>query len=194
MSRPIDCTAIDKEIKGVLSEKRYLHSVSVAETDLMLAKQYGEDYPNDVLYGMGLLHDRAREWDEKDLRDYVTEHEVPLEKEEWFFPPLLHGPVEADILLREGYDEEIARAVRWHTLGSVTMGRLGLILFISDYLEPRRTHIDQMERALLLSQPTLEKCCIALLKMQDAYHDRTGKKNAAVTNQLERYLLEGKRL
>lgn len=195
MSKSIDCTAIEAFIRKTESQKRFTHSVSVGLTDIRLAHMFREPEPDDdLLYATGLLHDICREWDEARLRDYVREHHVALEPEEEAAEALLHGPVAADLLHAQGYRGDLCLAVRWHTLGNVGMGRLGLILFISDYLEPLRTHITDAQRGMLLAHDTLEGVALAILRLQDGYFLAKGRTNARVTTELERFLAGGRTL
>ncbi|MFA6774743.1 MAG: bis(5'-nucleosyl)-tetraphosphatase (symmetrical) YqeK [Sphaerochaetaceae bacterium] len=194
MSRRIDCTELRTEICKLESPHRSEHSISVAKTNVMLARRYREGIDETVLTATGLLHDLCREWSDERLYAFCEKHHVELEREEQACPWLLHSPVAAGLLREEGYPEEMCVAIRWHTLGSVSMGRLGLIVFISDYLEPHRTHITEDERRQLLLPDTLEGVCLAVLTLQDAYFREKGRCNAAVTDTLERFLKEGGRL
>jgi predicted HD superfamily hydrolase involved in NAD metabolism len=194
MSKRIDCTAIEAEIRKLESPHRAEHSISVAETNLMLAHRYHEDLDDTVLEATGLLHDYCREWGTQRLYTFCDIHHVALEEEEKACPWLLHGPVAAQLFREQGYPEPMCLAIRWHTLGSVSMGRLGLVVFVSDYLEPKRTHITEVERQQLLQPTTLDDVCLAVLRMQDAYFARKGRKNAATTDRLEQLLAGGGRV
>jgi len=80
----------------------------------------------------GTLHDALRDADPDELRPRVPEEFRHLHGK------LLHGPAAAARL--EGLaDEEVVQAVRCHTLGSPTFGRLGRALYLADFLEPGRT-------------------------------------------------------
>jgi HD superfamily phosphohydrolase YqeK len=141
-----------------------------------------------------LVHDIAREWPDAKLQEYSREHQLSLEPEEKLIPMLLHGPVAADILMQKGYDSPICTAVRYHTLGSPTMGRLGLVLFIADFIEPGRTHITVEQRESLLAKESLEAVCVGLLSMQDGYFESKGKHPAFSSLSLRKYIEEGGRL
>lgn len=194
MLKPIDCTAIEARIRGSESNHRFVHSVSVALTNIRLSHMFAETLDDDELYACGLLHDICREWSDEQLYDFVDSHHVGLEPEELSQPQLLHGPVAAALLREEGFGGELATAVRWHTLGSVDMGRMGLVLFVSDYLEPLRTHISDVERGELLNQKNLDDVALAILLKQDRYFHELGRTNAHATMALEACLKEGKRI
>lgn len=80
----------------------------------------------------GLLHDALRDAPEEKLRSLVPRPD--------FITEMLHGPAAAEMLEREGEDRhDLLEAIRWHTVGSATWGRLGRALFMADFLEPGRS-------------------------------------------------------
>lgn len=187
-------TELEEFLRTQMSEKRFLHSKKTAETCVTLAEQFHEDLSPSLCYLCGLVHDFVREWSNEKLVRYAQEHALVLEKEEMLLPQLLHGPVAAHLLQKEGYDPSLCLAVRYHTLGNVAMGRLGLVLFIADYLEPGRTHLAEVTRQKLLSLPSLEAICLQILYMQEAYFSKHEKCKAVSSSALETYLQGGGRL
>jgi len=186
--------ALEEELSSLMSEARFLHSKATSVTSLSLVRQYGEHLDAELCSKAALLHDIAREWTDGDLLLYAKNQNLALEPEEEDDPVLLHAPVGAHLLMERGYESSLCLAVRYHTLGSVHMGRLGLVLFIADYIEPGRTHLSDKTRKGLRDLPSLEMLCLKILTMQDIYLHRKGKKTARCSEELKRYLLEGKRL
>jgi len=186
--------ALEEELPSLMSEARFLHSKATSVTSLSLVRQYGEHLDAELCSKAALLHDIAREWTDGDLLLYAKNQNLALEPEEEDDPVLLHAPVGAHLLMERGYESSLCLAVRYHTLGSVHMGRLGLVLFIADYIEPGRTHLSDKTRKGLRDLPSLEMLCLKILTMQDIYLHRKGKKTARCSEELKRYLLEGKRL
>lgn len=83
--------------------------------------------------GAGLLHDVLREARGSELRPLLPPAFRDAPKS------LLHGPAAAFYLEREGVrDYEFLDAIRYHTIGHPSMGRLGRALFAADFLEPGR--------------------------------------------------------
>ena len=79
----------------------------------------------------GRLHDALRDLDEAGLRALSADPTSPVE--------LLHGPAAAARLASDGERRaELLDAVRHHTLGSPSWGRVGRALYMADYLEPGR--------------------------------------------------------
>jgi 2-amino-4-hydroxy-6-hydroxymethyldihydropteridine diphosphokinase len=92
----------------------------------------------------GLLHDALRDAPEEELRVLVPDPPLPT--------GLLHGPAAALLLANEGESRsEVLEAIRWHTVGCASWGRVGRALYMADYLEPGRTFA-RSERAYLSGQ------------------------------------------
>ncbi len=126
-------------LKPGLKHKRFVHSVNVMETSILLARKYGVEEEKAAV--AGLLHDCARDikgervfklCDELGIEtDYITRTQ----------PELLHGPIGARLAETEYgiADAEILDAIRYHTTGCERMSMLAKIVFIADYIEPGRT-------------------------------------------------------
>lgn len=79
------------------------------------------------------LHDCLKDASEDELRSLLEGPLADLPE------PVLHGPATAARLRREGVDdEELLRAVAYHTLGHPEMGETGRMLYAADFLEPER--------------------------------------------------------
>jgi HD superfamily phosphohydrolase YqeK len=89
----------------------------------------------------GLLHDALRDAPEERLRALVPRADFTTE--------MLHGPAAAAMLESDGERRAaLLDAVRWHTVGSASWGRLGRALFMADFLEPGR-NFARADRAYL---------------------------------------------
>ena len=182
---------LEEDLRAQMSEKRFLHSKATAETCVMLAQRFHENLSLPLCYLCGLVHDLTREWSNERLSTYAQEHTLVLEEEEVILPQLLHGPVAAHLLQKKGYDPSLCLAVRYHTLGNVSMGRLGLVLFIADFLEPGRKHLTETTRRELLSLPSLEDICLQILIMQESYFSKKEICSTKSSRELEAYLQGG---
>lgn len=194
MSSRTGSTALEEELSFLMSNARLLHSKATSVTSLSLVRQYGEHLDAELCSKAALLHDIAREWTDGDLLLYAKNQSLALEPEEEGDPVLLHAPVGAHLLMKRGFESSLCLAVRYHTLGSVHMGRLGLVLFIADYIEPRRVHLSDETRKALRALPSLEMLCLEILRMQEAYLQTQGKGLARCSEELRLFLLAGKRL
>ena len=147
----------------------------------------------DAAFAVGLWHDFAREWSDDALLSYCLSHKLAMEPEELAQPMLLHG-LAASCLLSDRVPETKSSwmlAVRWHTLGSRDMGTLGAALYIADYLEPMRTHLDLEERTAILTMPSLEAMCLQIIINQEGFLSGKGLTTARSTADLKEFLLTG---
>ncbi len=193
MCKSIDCTVLESELKGSLSEKRYRHCLAVAETCLALNERYSLHLDQRELYCAALMHDMVREYSREQLIDYALDHALTLFSEEREFPALLHAPVAASMLAGRGFSQQVCKAVRYHTLGSIHMGMMGLLVYVSDYLEPNRMHLQAGDRQHLLSCTTVEQLCLAVLERERSYLVSKGKQISSSGDELYRFLSSGGR-
>ncbi len=127
---------LQQVLKG--ENKRYVHSVAVANTSMCLASRYDVDL--EKAYIAGLLHDNAKCIDyEKQIR-MCREMSVALTDFELKNPYLVHGKLGAHLLKKDfGIDDRsMSEAIKWHTTGKPCMNKLESIIFIADYIEPMR--------------------------------------------------------
>jgi HD superfamily phosphohydrolase YqeK len=71
---------------------------------------------------------------------------------------------------------------------------MGLVLYIADYIEPNRMHLDDGDRASLLGEPTLEALCIRILEAESMHLRSKGKEITHSGLALRTLLKEGGRL
>lgn len=120
----------------------------------------------------GRLHDALRDAPEAELRRLAGD---PRE----FTLDMLHGPAAANRLRSDGETRiDLLDAIRYHTVGSATWGRLGKALYMADYLEPGRK-FSRADRAYLAAQVP---------------HDFDATFRQVLRNRLEWSLREGMRL
>jgi len=131
-----------KTLRGLLSEKRYNHSLGVSATARELAELYGADRRKAFL--AGLLHDCAKDLSGAELLRKARQSGVPVGVEEEIKPSLLHAPVGALVAGAQFgiQDAEILQAIALHTLGSENMTLLDKIIFVADKIEPGRVFHD----------------------------------------------------
>ena len=125
-------------LKANLVEKRYIHTLGVADTAKKLAKLNGISEEKAEI--AGLAHDVAKNLSKVKMKEIINEHNIILSEVEENNANLWHsiiGPIEAkDKLGIE--DEEILDAIRWHTTGKEHMSILTKIIYIADMIEPSR--------------------------------------------------------
>lgn len=190
MLNNMSCTEVEQYVKSKVKPKRYLHCVSVAETAVYLNSRFKKNLDNDDCYRCGLLHDIARNYSAGDLLLYTKEHNIKLEKEEVHQPLLLHAPVGASIVKNMGF-EKYERAIRWHTLGNKDMGVLGAIIYLADYLEPRRGFLTDTQRVAYNKMESLEIICLNVLRQIKHHFKDHALSFATSTQGLYNFLKEG---
>ncbi|MEN2765921.1 bis(5'-nucleosyl)-tetraphosphatase (symmetrical) YqeK [Ornithinibacillus xuwenensis] len=121
-----------------LTKERFDHTLRVADTATKLAQKYGASTEKAEL--ASIFHDyckyRPLEEMERIIRlSYLPKDLLQYHHELW------HGPV-ASLLIEQEHgiqDEEIQSAIYYHTTGRANMGKLELIVFVADYIEPGRS-------------------------------------------------------
>ena len=95
-------------LKNTVSEKRYVHSLGVAQTAREVLDHFScTDYTAswhgfDAPQFCGLVHDIAREMTDAQLLDYCRKNNVFLSKEDIESPVLAHGTVSAELARNPG--------------------------------------------------------------------------------------------
>ncbi len=159
---------IENYLRNNLKEKRFLHSRRTAETAEKLCRLYGCDPEKGRV--AGLLHDIGRELDYDTVFDKVKNDGYGISDIEKEYPVLLHGRAGA-VIAKEQFniqDEDILEAIRWHTTGKRDMSELSSVLYVADYIEPGRTHIDNNFRARI-REMNLNRLVMEVVRNSIAY-------------------------
>lgn len=127
-----DIENIKSILKSRLNEKRYYHSLCVADAARELAVIYGENA--DKAYFAGLLHDIMRNETEENMRSYINEHNILLDDATNKSLVLWHAFLGADYIRRAlgVTDVDIINSVRYHTTARKNMSLLEKIIFLAD--------------------------------------------------------------
>lgn len=163
-----------KQLKTKLDPMRYEHSVSVSFTCTALAMRYGYDIQKAEL--AGLLHDCAKRFTDSELIQKCQKHQVALTEEEIKAPAVIHAKYGA-YLAENKYgiqDPEILSAIACHTTGKPEMTTLDKILYIADYIEPRRDKADNLPQMRYLAFQDLDQTMYEILKGTLEYLTRKG--------------------
>jgi predicted HD superfamily hydrolase involved in NAD metabolism len=163
--------AADVLARERLSDKRYSHTLRVADTAERLARIHGLD-PARVRLA-ALLHDAAREMEPDEFLRFAEEWDLAVGEPERESPKLLHAPVAAELARRElgVEDEEVLAAIRAHTVGEPGMGPLALALYVADKIEPARDY-PSVERLRRLAQEDLHEAATEALRRVVAHNEQ----------------------
>lgn len=155
-----DIEEIKNYLKNKLSEKRYKHSLGVADEAVKLAAHYYAD--KDKAYLAGLVHDAAKETKNAEAKSLLKDrYGLTLDPITENTHKLLHGPLGACIAQSEFgiNDPEILDAVKYHTTAKANMGLLTKIIYIADYIEPNRD-FDGVEELRALAYEDIDKAIL----------------------------------
>jgi len=135
-------------IRNRLGDYRYHHSLCVAKEAARLAERHGADAAK--AYTAGLLHDIMKDTDQNAQLQILSDFAILLDKVERQSPTLWHAR-SGEAFLRHILcveDEEILRAVRYHTTGRAGMTVLERVLFVADFTSADRDYpdVDVMRR------------------------------------------------
>lgn len=137
-------------LKKTLPEKRYIHSLGVAEEAKRLAALYGADA--EKAYTAGLLHDCAKGYTIERQIELCGELDVNLDAETLQCPAVIHGFLGRAIAKTEYgiSDKEILDAIEYHTVGRAGMSVLEKIIYIADMTEVNRDFpgVDELRKTV----------------------------------------------
>ncbi len=121
-----------------LPKKRFHHCERVAETAVEMAGIFNADAEKCFL--AGILHDYSKYDELSKMYQTVTAENLDPELLQ-YKTEVLHGPIAAAKMKNKFdiTDEEILNAIAHHTSGRKQMGIIEKIIFVADYIEPKRT-------------------------------------------------------
>ena len=174
-----------KHLKEKLIEKRYIHSLNVADSALTLAEKYGADA--EKAYFAGLVHDVMKNASETEQLQIIEKGGIILTRTEKENKKLWHAIAgEAYLRTEMGItDEDILNAVRYHTTGRAGMSLLEKVVYIADYISEERDYDDvDVMRELSLNKGLDEA---ALYALKFSFRSLSKKEKLIHTDSVEYY-------
>lgn len=155
-----DINTIKQRVRSVLSEKRFRHTLGVADEAERLAVRWGAS--PESAYLAGLIHDMAKEIPYDDALRMLESFGFKADDDLRRCPALLHGPLAACLAQREFgiSDTDILSAVRYHTTGRAGMTVLEKIIYLADFIEPNRC-FDGVDEVRQLAYENLDRAVLA---------------------------------
>lgn len=146
-------------IRGRESSKRFRHSLAVADEAERLAKKYGADPAKAKT--AGILHDILKDAAPEAQLQIFRDFDILLDNVEKQAPKLWHAHAGAVFLekILGVQDEDILRAVRYHTTARAGMSLLEKVLYLADFTSADRDYpdVDEMRRRVELGiEPAME--------------------------------------
>ena len=142
-----------KELRPValsyLKHKRIPHVLGTEQEAIRLAIRYGADVEKARV--AALLHDCTKKLEMEEQMALVRKYDIPLDELEQKALKLLHAKTGAEIARDVfGVDDEIYRAIQWHTTGRADMSLLEKVMYLADYIEPTRDFpgVDELRRTV----------------------------------------------
>ena len=166
---------IRKKLKKVQDKDRYEHTKGVMYTAGCLAMAYGYDMQKAML--AGLLHDCAKCIPNKKKLKMCSQHHISVSEFEQEHPFLLHAKLGAYVAKAkyDVTDENILSAITWHTTGKPEMTLLEKIVYIADYIEPKRDKAPNLAIVRKLAFQDLDECMYKILGDTLAYLEENPK-------------------
>lgn len=153
---------LKKDLKKEMDDSRFEHTLGVMYICASLAMRYEYDLERAML--AGLMHDCAKCMPNAKKLKMAEKNNLEITDLERKNPFMLHAKLGA-LLTKKKYDiddEEILDAIRWHTTGRPNMTLLDKIVYVADYIEPKR---DKAPNLPLIRKMAFENLDGALLKI-----------------------------
>ena len=126
-----------KEVKNMLSEKRFKHSERVVKRAIEYAKIYNVDIETVKL--VAIAHDITKELSDEENEKYISRYNIKLDDIEKINNNLLHAKIGACICKNKyGFTEDMVNSVKYHTTGRENMSILEKIIYLADATEEER--------------------------------------------------------
>ena len=155
---------LKKAMKKHMDESRYEHTLGVMYTCASLAMRYGYDMEKAML--AGLMHDCAKCMPNAKKLKTAEKNHLEITDLERKNPFMLHAKLGA-LLAKKKYDiddEEILSAIRWHTTGRPDMSLLDKIVYVSDYIEPKRDKAPNLPKIRQLAFMDIDQALLLILE------------------------------
>ncbi len=161
---------IKAEMKSVMSDKKYQHSLRVEECALRLAKKYKLNEKK--VSKAALLHD---------IGYFVGPKSSNIE--------LSHATRSVDWCLKHGIDSnKILNAIKYHTTGNENMDMYAKVLFVADKIESDRRYkgVDAIRK---MAFKNIDKAILMIIENTEKYLQSKNKKIHVDTVKLYRKLI-----
>ena len=181
---------LKKDLKKEMDDSRFEHTLGVMYTCAALAMRYEYDLEKAML--AGLLHDCAKCMPNAKKLKMAEKHHLEISSLERKNPFMLHAKLGA-FLAKKKYDiedEEILNAFRWHTTGRPDMTLLDKIVYVSDYIEPRRDKAPNLPKIRQLAFMDLDQALIKILEDTLGYLGDSAEHVDAMTKKTYDYYMQ----
>ena len=162
----------EKRLRKELDPGRYRHTMGVSYTAACLAMVHGGDVEKARI--AGLLHDCAKCIPNGKKLKLCEKHNIQITEVERRNPFLLHAKLGAFLAMHQYgvNDREIVSAILNHTTGKPNMSLLDKIVYVADYIEPRRNKAPNLPEVRKLAFLDLDEALYKILSDTLNYLDK----------------------
>ncbi len=166
-----DMKSYQKKLKREMDEGRFQHTLGVMYTAAALAMRYEYDLQEAEL--AGLFHDCAKCIPNAKKIKLCDKYHIAVTEVERRNPFLLHAKLGAYLAEHEyGITEPaILEAILNHTTGKPDMSLLDKIIYVADYIEPRRNKAENLTKIRKLAFLDLDEALYQILSDTLSYLD-----------------------
>lgn len=161
-------------LKSNLKPERFIHVLGVKDMCCALALRYDYDMRKAEL--AGLLHDIAKAYPTSKHIEMAEDYSIELTDMERKAPQLIHAKLGC-YLARKNFgidNEEILHAILVHTTSEPDMSLLDKILFVSDYIEPSRYQMENLNEIRKVAFEDLNKAVFLIAENTIKYLEGKG--------------------
>ncbi|MBE6625717.1 MAG: HD domain-containing protein [Ruminococcaceae bacterium] len=137
-----DINLLKELVRPYLTDKRYKHTLAVADEVVRLGVIYMPDRVKELTVA-ALLHDITKRADLEKQLHYCEIFGIINIAHQNISPEVLHSKTGAALAARDFKkfaNEDILDAIRYHTTGRDGMTVFETLVYLADYIEPTRTH------------------------------------------------------
>ena len=147
-----EVSALREEVRVLMDEKRYTHTIGVEKEMRRLASVLAPELLFDAAVA-GLLHDITKRLSYKEQIAYCEANGLPVDEDELLAPALLHAKTGAHYArthFSKAINDGVIDAIARHTTAHPPLSLLAAMLFVADFTEEGRDYPDCVAlRALL---------------------------------------------
>lgn len=159
-----DLDQIKNQLEKELDTERYQHTLGVSYTAASLAMRYDIDIYKAQL--AGLLHDCAKCISDSEKILICDREKIWISDFERRNPFLIHAKLGAYLAssLYHVKDNDVLEAITYHTTGRPNMSILEKIIYIADYIEPRRNKSPDLKKIRKIAFIDIDECLCMILE------------------------------
>lgn len=159
------------DINALEKHPRFKHSLGVMEMALKLNEHYYYGVNVNKIKEASLLHDITKNLSDEENLEIIKKYLPNLLTKELLMVPQIWHSFTGAVIAKIKYnidDEEVLRAIFYHTTGRSNMSDLEKLIFLSDYTELGRVG-KYFECVRALSFENIDKAIVVMLEEQFKY-------------------------